>query len=213
MMKLRFDSFGADQLVGSAEAELVALAATTVETKLEETENGIGDDKDSFKVLANVYNQVVYDPSPTKNGSRRLTSGLEIDLELFVSIRSRKSYNSVSIGRIVQKAFDTEAERRAFYEKLQSLDPAFDSVNYMDVIINGNKIILQPKKDSGVDKTVVGLSIGLGCSAAIGILGGALLCRRRRRQSTRGLSLRSDQPALDGNCDDEYFYPDQPMRT
>ena len=161
-------------------------------------------------MLARVFDQDVDDPSSTKKGSRRLVSGLVVDLELFVGIRSQKTYSSDTIGKIVETAFDTEAERRGFYKAL--IDPSFDSVNYMDITINDRIIQIRPSKDS-VYGTAIGVGVGLGSAAALGLLGGALLFRRRRQRSMRGASLGTDQPASHGNGDGEYFYPDQPMRT
>jgi len=170
-------------LEGLAERTLEDETATYIKAALEVEHPG-----ETFTVYAFVKEKSVLssavkpDTRNLRNSENRVlqddNGGLEVSLEITVSVRSATTYDAETLHKSTGTAFDTTQKRKTFIENLQTKDTTFNRINDIEVSVN-NELVLIPQ---GTDAWVY---IGAGIGAAVLAIVSFLFIGYRRR--SRGM--------------------------
>ncbi len=183
---LQFDDL--TEIPGRAITKLEELTSKTVEDELRNTYD------DDFKVSANMKSQAPFDFASQVEERRRLqTLGLEIGVEVFVEVRSGTIYDKNETRDIIANAFDTEEERRDFFDELQTMDSSFRRINAMEITINNEKVEL--KEPGGNSWIYIASGIGAGVVTVTAFL--LFNARRRRREENFRIPNNPPPPPVD----------------
>ncbi len=170
-----------NEFSGKATTELEDLTSETVEATLEGSRN------DDFDVSAYLSYQQPFDYGSTEGTRRNLvanrrlqSSGWEVGIEVYVETRSGTTYEDDDMKDIIARAFDSEDERKDFFNELQKRDNSFRRINSMEVRINDEDV---PVAEPGIESWVY-IGAGIGAGALIVSVFLLFMHRRRRREQS-----------------------------
>lgn len=117
-------------------------------------------------------------------------SGLEVTLQVFVTTRSPRSYDTETLQESIGTAFDTVDKRTAFIDSLQQQDVAFNRINSVQVSIDDKEVkIIRSSSNPW-------LYVGVGTGVAVAAISSFLFIIYRRRRRNRNALV--DQVRPDG---------------
>lgn len=124
------------------------------------------------------------------------TSGLEVAVDLFVDVRSARTFEEGGMKGDIAKAFDTLTEEIEFIEWLQTQDSAtFSRINDVVIQIDNERIIV--KEDGGGMPGWAYVAMGAGIGVVAIALIGFFYIRRRRADQNSWNGLEFDEPPDD----------------
>lgn len=119
-----------------------------------------------------------------KSGNRMLQesvrSGLEVQIQIFVWVRSAIEYDTKTMQESISTAFDTMKKRKDFIVALQNQDTTFNRINEVEVKVDDKKVsIIGPKSKSWI---YIGAGIG---AAFMGVTIFFLISHRLRKSKRK----------------------------
>jgi hypothetical protein len=120
------------------------------------------------------------------------SSGLEVTLDLYVTVRSATNFTMESMQDSIGTAFDTTDKRTKFIVGLQQKDTAFNRVNAVVVIIDDETVDLIEQGNNAW------IYIGVGIGAAVAAIASFFFIGYRRRRSNQMAYIEADATTDDG---------------
>jgi len=148
-----------------------------------------------FEVLAVVKGSVAIGTIVAPTRTRKLqtsSTGLEVLIELYVTMRSETTFTLETMRVQIGTAFDATNERTSFIVGLQQKDTAFNRVNAVVVIINDEEVVLIEQGTSAW------IYIGVGIGAAVAAIASFFFIGYRRRRSNQIAYIDADTTTVDG---------------
>jgi hypothetical protein len=131
--------------------------------------------------------------APTR--MRKLQSslaGLEVTLELYVTVRSATNFTTEAMQDSIGTAFDTTEKRTQFIVRLQQKDTAFNRINAVVVLIDDETVDLIEQGNNAW------IYIGVGIGAAVTAIASFFYIGYLRRRSNQMAYIEADATTDDG---------------
>jgi len=144
--------------------------------------NGVHNGED-FDVVA-----VLKDKSP--NAEENVRSGLEVQIQIFVSVRSAIAYDTKTLQDSISTAFDTMEKRKNFIVALQNQDTTFNRINEVEVKVDDKEVEII---EQGTTYWVI-LGAGIGGGAVVLSLLALFVGYRRKQRKRNSYSPQPKNP-------------------
>ena len=144
--------------------------------------NGVHNGED-FDVVA-----VLKDKSP--NAEENVRSGLEVQIQIFVSVRSAIAYDTKTLQDSISTAFDTMEKRKNFIVALQNQDTTFNRINEVEVKVDDKEVEII---EQGTTYWVI-LGAGIGGGAVVLSLLALFVGYRRKQRKRNSYSPEPKNP-------------------
>lgn len=140
---------------------------------------------DDFNVVSSVEDEQII---PKGDGARRRLNlrlvqetgqGLRVFIDVFLDVRSARTYEKSFFIETISTALDSEAEREAFILTLQLSDSTFAPINVMSKFTINDEEIPVIQKPSATPWVYIGPIVGV-CAMTLSVVAFFLVRRRRR---------------------------------
>eukprot|EP00979_Chaetoceros_neogracilis_P012183 scaffold3156_cov268-Chaetoceros_neogracile.AAC.14 len=138
---------------------------------------------EDFDVVA-----VLKDKSP--NAEENVRSGLEVQIQIFVSVRSAIAYDTKTLQDSISTAFDTMEKRKNFIVALQNQDTTFNRINEVEVKVDDKEVEII---EQGTTYWVI-LGAGIGGGAVVLSLLALFVGYRRKQRKRNSYSPEPKNP-------------------
>lgn len=138
---------------------------------------------EDFDVVA-----VLKDKSP--NAEENVRSGLEVQIQIYVSVRSAIAYDTKTLQDSISTAFDTMEKRKNFIVALQNQDTTFNRINEVEVKVDDKEVEII---EQGTTYWVI-LGAGIGGGAVVLSLLALFVGYRRKQRKRNSYSPQPKNP-------------------
>jgi len=138
---------------------------------------------EDFDVVA-----VLKDKSP--NAEENVRSGLEVQIQIYVSVRSAIAYDTKTLQDSISTAFDTMEKRKNFIVALQNQDTTFNRINEVEVKVDDKEVEII---EQGTTYWVI-LGAGIGGGAVVLSLLALFVGYRRKQRKRNSYSPEPKNP-------------------